>query len=278
MTPREPRWTLSPRARAAAAGLVLLLGASLADTPARAQPKAPVLYQWTDERGNVRYTPDPDRVPIAQRGSMQRIEPGAPPPSGAPALPAPNANRTPAASAVMPGAAPAPTAPSAPPPKQEPPVATPEPIQPLEPMEATAPAATPPAPPPPPAPVTSREPAPAAEPPAPAAEPAPAVSAAPAPAPASAPTPAPVPAPAVTAPGPAPAATSSTSVAAREQQLLAAIAADQEMLKTLISTPVAPGESPVTDSEQLREIARRLPEMQAELAAIRERRTAPAGP
>src|SRR5262245_20811974 len=225
MTPREPRWTLSPRARAAAAGLVLLLGASLPDTPARAPPKAPVLYQWTDERANVRYTPDPDRVPIAQRGSMQRIEPGALPPSGAPALPAPNANRTPAASAVMPGAAPAPTAPSAPLPKPEPPVATPEPIQSLEPMEAPPPTATPPAP--PPSPVTSREPAPAAEPPAPAAEPESAVSAAPAPAPASAPTPAPLPAPAVTAPAPAPAATSSASDAAREQQLVAAIAADQ---------------------------------------------------
>jgi hypothetical protein len=59
---------------------------------------------------------------------------------------------------------------------------------------------------------------------------------------------------------------------------VAAIAADQDTLKTLISAPVAPGEPPITDSEQLREIARRLPEMQAELAAIRERRAAPAGP
>jgi hypothetical protein len=66
--------------------------------------------------------------------------------------------------------------------------------------------------------------------------------------------------------------------AEREQQLAAAIAADQDTLKALISTPPAPGEPPLTDSPQLREIARRLPEMQAELEALRQRRAPPAGP
>jgi hypothetical protein len=66
--------------------------------------------------------------------------------------------------------------------------------------------------------------------------------------------------------------------ATREQQLAAAIAADQEALKALISAPAVPGEPPLTDSPQLREIARRLPELQAELAALRERRAPSAGP
>lgn len=293
MRPREPRWTLSPRARAAAAGLALLLGASLLDTPAWAQQKAPVLYQWTDERGNVRYTPDPDRVPSSQRGTMQRIEPGAPTPSSALPRPALETNRTPAASAVLPPAPPAPTAPSAAPapaptpepvateapaprpepaavPAPAPSVTTPEPLEPLEPMASSSPApgpvATPEA-------VATPEPIATPEPMATPQTPATPEPAA-APGPVAAPTPAPVAAP------PAPAATAEPAAgdAAREQQLVAAIAADQEILKTLISTPVAPGASPVTDSEQLREIARRLPEMQAELAALRERRASPAGP
>jgi hypothetical protein len=138
---------------------------------------------------------------------------------------------------------------------------SPEPLEPLEPMAAPTPA---------PGPVGTPEPVAIPEPiaaPEPVAVPPPVV-AAPPPAPVSAP---PTPAP---APTPSPAA----SDAAREQQLVAAIAADQETLKTLISTPAAPGEPPVADSEQLREIARRLPELQAELAALRERRAVPARP
>jgi hypothetical protein len=215
MTSREPRWTRSSRARAAAAGLVLLLGVAIPATPPRAEKPTPALYQWTDDRGNVRYTPDPDRVPASQRETMQRLEPGAP------ATP-----RPPRASA-LPGQSPAPTA--------------------LTPVAPTTPAA----------------------PPAPAAAP----SSTPA---ASGVAPATARVGALSAPEPAPAL--SAGEAAREQQLAAAIAADEEALKSLISAPVAEGAEPPVDSEQLREIARRLPALQAELTALRERRAPPAGP
>jgi hypothetical protein len=89
--------------------------------------------------------------------------------------------------------------------------------------------------------------------------------------------PAPV-APAPAEPTPVSASAPSADDATREQELAAAIAADQEALKALISAPGVPGEPPLTDSPELREIARRLPELQAELAALRERRAPSAGP
>ena len=99
----------------------------------------------------------------------------------------------------------------------------------------------------------------------------------------AAPVPAPAPTPnATVAPAPAPAPASTAAPAngddAREQQLAAAIAADEEALKALISAPNPDSEAPLADSAQLREIARRLPELQAELTALRERRTPPAAP
>jgi hypothetical protein len=255
MTSREPRWRGSPRARAAIAGLALLLGVALPGVHARAETSAPALYQWTDERGNVRYTPDPDRVPASQRGTLQLIAPGAPPPSASP-RPAAQPGQIPAPSAA---ATPAPSAPSAPP--------APAPAAMPPPVAAPIPAATPA-----PAPAPVATPAPVSTPAlpttaAPAATPAPAISRAPATAPA------PVAAPAAAA-APAPAAGESE----REQQLAAAIAADEEALKVLISAPIPEGGPPLADSAELREIARRLPELQAELSALRERRAPPAGP
>ena len=52
----------------------------------------------------------------------------------------------------------------------------------------------------------------------------------------------------------------------------------QAALKALISAPVADGDATLADSAQLREIARRLPGLQAELSALRERRAPRAGP
>ena len=243
MTSREPRWIRSPRARAAVAGLAILLGVALPGARAGAEKSAPALYQWTDERGNVRYTPDPDRVPSSQRGTVLRLEPG---------IPAPNATPRPAAQ-PSPGAAPSAVMSPAPAPTSVPsagpaPVATPTPL-------------AAPVPPPTPAPAPNRTPT-AASTPAPA--PAPAPASAPAATPASVSTPA----PSGAAPGDS----------AREQQLAAAIAADEEALKALISAPIGEGQPPLADSAQLREIARRLPELQAELSALRERRAPPAGP
>ena len=51
------------------------------------------VWQWTDSEGVVRYTPNPDRVPESQRGSLIRVEPGmempAPSPSKPPVMYAP---------------------------------------------------------------------------------------------------------------------------------------------------------------------------------------------
>ncbi len=215
MTSREPRWNRSPLALAAGAGLALLLGVALPGIPAGAEKSAPALYQWTDGSGNVRYTPDPDRVPSSQRGTLLRVEPGMLP-AIAPPRPAAQPGQSPAPSAVV---APAATAPN------PVPVATPTAAS--TPAPAGAASALP-----------GGEALSAAEPPA------------------------------------APAA----GDGAREQQLAAAIAADEAALKALISAPVAEGDAPLADSAQLREIARRLPGLQAELSALRERRTPRAGP
>jgi hypothetical protein len=91
--------------------------------------------------------------------------------------------------------------------------------------------------------------------------------------------PAPIAAPGDAAsPAPPPPPLPVADAAAREQQLAAAIAADQEALKGLLAATPAPGEKALSDSPQLREIAHRLPELQAELAALRERQKPPAGP
>jgi len=259
MTSREPRWIRSPRARAAGAVLAILLGVVLPGTRAGAEKSAPTLYQWTDERGNVRYTPDPDRVPSSQRGTLQRLEPGVPAPS-APPRPAAQPSQLTAPSAVVspaPGPAPVPSAEAAP-------VAIPTPVAAPVPPPTPAPAPAPtaaPTPVPVPAPTAASTPAPV-----------------PIPVPTAAATPAPAPAaPQASAPTPTP-PDAATGDSAREQQLAAAIAADEEALKTMISAPSGGGEPPIADSAQLREIARRLPELQAELSALRERRAPPAEP
>ena len=55
------------------------------------------------------------------------------------------------------------------------------------------------------------------------------------------------------------------------RELEAAIARDEETLKDMISTPPAEGEEGIESSAELRAIARRLPGMQAELRALRQR-------
>jgi hypothetical protein len=99
--------------------------------------------------------------------------------------------------------------------------------------------------------------------------------------------------PAVAVPGQPPEATSGSATPAtppaaatttgtpggdaqRIRELEARIAADEEALKQLIS---APGEeADVTVSPELREIAARLPRLQAELASLRQRPTGSNGP
>jgi len=76
--------------------------------------------------------------------------------------------------------------------------------------------------------------------------------------------------------GPAPAAAGSEGREQRIRELEARIAEDEEALKQLIS---APGEqADVTVSPELREIAARLPRLQAELAALQRQPAASHGP
>jgi hypothetical protein len=214
MSERQPRRKPAVRARVVGAWLAAWLAIG-APSAAFAQSAAP-LYQWTDERGNVRYTPDPERVPSSRRGTLIQLEPG---------MPAPPAASRPREAAAEP--APTPNAASVP-------------------NAAPAPGAVP----------------------TPGAAPAPGTVPTPSAAPASRRAAAPPPAAAVAPLG--------TADAAREQQLVAAITADEEALKALIAAPREEGEPGLGESAELRAIAQRLPGLQAELRALRERRAPPA--
>jgi len=78
--------------------------------------------------------------------------------------------------------------------------------------------------------------------------------------------------PSTSAPAPSP----GTSQEQRVQELEALIAQDEEALKQLISEPGA--QADVTVSPELREIAARLPRLQAELASLRQQATGSNGP
>jgi hypothetical protein len=258
------------RARAASAGLAALIGLALASTGAFASDPSSVLYQWTDEQGNVRYTPDPDRVPSGQRATLQPVEPGMPATSApgrpvtAPTEPAPPPLQPPPAASAPPAPVAVPSAVAAPSARPHPSLAPVEPgsavVAPVAvPSATTAPVGVPGV-------ATAPVDVPDA-----AAVRAPSAAAASVAVPNATPRSESRPAPS-TAPQPA------AADATREQQLSAAIAADQETLKTLLAAPPIPGETASVDSPQLREIARRLPELQAELRALRERQTPPAGP
>jgi hypothetical protein len=68
----------------------------------------------------------------------------------------------------------------------------------------------------------------------------------------------------------------SSDLGARIRELEARIAEDEEALKQLISAPGADADTEV--SPELREIAARLPRLQAELASLRQRRARSGGP
>ncbi|MEE9607730.1 MAG: hypothetical protein V3U03_08305, partial [Myxococcota bacterium] len=67
-------------------------------------------------------------------------------------------------------------------------------------------------------------------------------------------------------------------LAARIAELEGAIARDEEALKQLISEAHAESSDPILESEELREIARRLPALQADLRALREQRAQQSAP
>jgi hypothetical protein len=217
------------------------------------------VWQWTDAEGVVRYTPNPQRVPESQRGSLIKLEPGmkvpAPSPSGPPAMYAPP-EELPFGADPFDAPEPARTLEA---PEAEP-SAVPEPARALEVPEAE--------------PSTTPEPARALE--------VPEVEASAAPEPARAPeVPETLEAKASSARAPrAPSGEEpeplraprplSDAERARRAQLEEQIAADQEALKALISRGATEGDDPLRESPELREIARRLPALQAELRALDE--------
>ena len=217
---------------------------------------APELYRWIDVDGAVRYTPNPNRVPNAQRNTLVRVEPGmASPPPITPAGAA-----TPAAIHAPPGEIDAD------------PFAAPEPprraLAPVPRDEVSGVDAGPPGP------VAREAPAsaaaapvePAGETPA-AAEPAVESHAAVVSPSAKGAETARVAAPPRIAAAPSP---PSQELRSRREELVARIAEDEETLKALISEARAEGGDPLIDSNELREIARRLPGLQEELRALDE--------
>ncbi len=245
---------------------------------------APELYRWIDADGSVRYTPNPSRVPNARRDTLVRVEPGmAPPPPTAPAGAA-----TPTAIHAPPGEPSAdpfdapdpPRRALAPVPADEGPSVDAGPPDPVTSAAAAAAAAAPAEP----AVETRAAFAPAAEPSSDSAaiEPeseAPAASAV-APVEPAAETHAAAASPAAVSAGSARVASPSQAAVAaspqspelrsRREELVAQIAEDEEMLKALISEAPAEDGEPLIDSNELREIARRLPVLQEELRALDE--------
>jgi hypothetical protein len=303
---RPPAW-ISP----------LLLALAVASQDARGQ--MPELWRWIDADGVVRYTPNPNYVPAAQRGTLARVELGMakPPepehvvkpaaifvPPGEPALEADPFNAPAPARRVeaeivapvplqteAPAQRPAPTAATAPaapvprpaaaaaaPPGDVVPIAGVEseivsldaPSDEAAPLAATLPAAPPVASVPPEIPPRAAV-APVVAPVAAGPELAPVAAVAPAVAPVAAgPELAPVavpPAVAVVAPEPPSVAVAPLppELEARRAQLVAEIARDEEALKAHVS---AAGDQPLSASPELREIAHRLPALQAELRAL----------
>jgi len=80
MEPMEQRHPLPDRPRRHARSCAIAFAIAIAGcvTLAAASPRpgsAASLYQWTDEDGVIRYTPERARIPASQRGSAIRIEP-----------------------------------------------------------------------------------------------------------------------------------------------------------------------------------------------------------
>jgi hypothetical protein len=224
------------------------------------------LWRWIDADGIARFTPDPDRVPAARRSTLVRVEAGMPP------APAPE----PAVARPLPIFAP----PGDPALAQDP-WNAPERAQEVEgqtlrdtrEIVVELPTAEPPSPPPPlPGPPETAAPPPAP----PEAAPPPLATAAPPSAPpepeptAQATAARPQSPPSVAPPAPEPPL--SPDGEARRAELAAAIERDEEALKQHVSSGDAPS---IVASPELREIAERLPALQAELRALEAQSAAP---
>lgn len=259
---------------------VLLAGAWVAPAPA----EDGTVYQWTDGEGIVRYTDDPGRIPRSERDTMLRLEPGMP--AEAPVEAATPAGTIPSmlGGALPEGATADPDAPSltttaptsAPAPRTGGESAIGQPI-PAPDAAAGAPALKTPAPPP----EAAEDEQGAAVRPAGWGEPggwrAPTEGDA---RDGGGPSPAwGVPDPYALAAGPAGAALAQVGpeaedadLDARIRSLESAIARDEERLKDMISDSNPSAVPDLQGSPELREIARRLPGLQAELAELKRER------
>jgi hypothetical protein len=280
---------MKPRCAAPPLVLGLLLAALAAPSGAGAE-----LWRWIDANGVARYTPDPDRVPAARRSTLERVEPGMPPaPPPEPAIAKPLPIFAPPGDPALeedpwnaPGRAPAVEGETL---RDSRPVEG-ETLRDSRPVEGEilrdsrpvegeilrdsrpvegeilrdsrevvveVPTTPPPsAPPSPPAPTQS----------APLAPPAPTEAGPTALATATPPTRAPGASP------PAPARPLSPDAEARRAELVAAIARDEEALKEHVSSGQ---DASIVTNPQLREIAERLPALQAELRALDAQSAAP---
>jgi hypothetical protein len=248
------------RRRAARRLLLGLLFTALA-APAGS---AAELWRWIDADGVARFTPDPDRVPAARRSTLVRVEAGMPPaPQREPELAKP----------------PPIFAPPGDPTLAEDPWNAPERAREVEgrslrdPGEiiVEVPTAQPPPAPAPEAP----EAAPPRSAPPDATAPGPATPAVAAAAPASGPAPVATAQPPSDSPpvaAPAPPRSLAPDRGARRAELAAAIARDEEALKNHVSSADA---ASIVASPELREIAERLPALQAELRALDAQDAAP---
>jgi hypothetical protein len=210
-----------------------LLGAALCARAAAAE-----LWLWTDAAGVVRYTPDPGSVPAERRATLLEVRPG----MALPSIPPPAASQAPAL-----------YAPPAELSLEADPFNAPEQARALpseEPVRLALPVG------------------PGAEPGAPASGPVPPAPELPAPEPPSPELPAVAAPPAAAQPQAEAQPQSDAELRARREELGARIAADEERLKELVSR--AGGDPSLETSPELREIAQRLPLLQAELNALDE--------
>jgi hypothetical protein len=267
---------------AAALALVLAGGTAAADRP--------VVYRWIDESGIQHFTTQPDRIPSEFRDSVREIgTPGseaALPPAATTAAPSPAAKSAPAAVSPPPAQAPVPPAVAAPPPGprvtpegefEEAPLGSGRSAAPSRSSTVSAPATAPErdvaAPPPGYHRETPGSESSAAPPPS---EPAPAVSAGTttgAPPGGSAPTSISSGVESETAP-PGDVTGLDDRIVALEEQ----VGRDQTALQNILSQPREADGPRIADREDFREIAKRLPKLQADLKTLREQRNRQSGP
>lgn len=162
----------------------------------------PTIYRWVDADGVAHYTAHRDRVPSAVRGSLQEIQPTAPPPSDAPLAntppPVPAAASSPDSSWAVQDAGPPPV---------------PAPGQPGSRLAARA----------------------------------------------------------------SNASADTSGLDARIAGLEAEIARDEDALKDFLSAAPSEGDAALPSTPAFREIARRLPKLQADLRSLREQRARAGG-